>query len=143
MAQNKTSFNNADVYAFIQSFVSQPQKIEDSYKLIDLMQQWSGFEPKMFGPTIIGFGTYRYRYASGHSGEAPLIAFSPRKAEFSLYVIDPEEDNTVLLSQLGKYKIGKSCIYFKKLEDLNLHTLEKICRLSIRVTLEKYNHLMP
>jgi hypothetical protein len=143
MAQNKTSFNNADVYAFIQSFVSQPQKIEDSYKLIDLMQQWSGFEPKMFGPTIIGFGTYRYRYASGHSGEAPLIAFSPRKAEFSLYVIDPAEDNTVLLSQLGKYKIGKSCIYFKKLEDLNLHTLEKICRLSICVTLEKYNHLMP
>jgi len=82
----------------------------------------------MWGPTIIGFGTYHYKYESGHEGDAPLIGFSPRKAEFSLYVTVPGKDYNKLLDELGKYSMGKSCIYFKKLSDINLDTLEKVCK---------------
>ena len=92
----------------------------------------------MWGPTIIGFGRYHYKYASGHEGDAPLLGFSPRKAEFSLYVIDPTNDNKRLLDKLGKYRIGKSCIYFKKLDDLNLDTLEKLSKESIKYVNKKY-----
>src|SRR5262249_43726500 len=117
---------------FINSFVEKEEKKQDSFHLIELMQEWSGFEPKMWGPTIIGFGSYHYKYASGHEGDAPLIGFSPRKAEFSLYVTDPGKDNKKFLDKLGKYKMGKACIYFKKLADLNLDTLEQLCKETIR-----------
>jgi hypothetical protein len=106
-------------------------KKADSFQLIELMSKWSGFEPKMWGPTIIGFGSYHYKYASGHEGDSPLIGFSPRKAEFSLYVTVPDNDKN-LLGQLGKYKMGKACIYFKKLSDLNLDALEKLSRATIK-----------
>ncbi|MEQ8561046.1 MAG: DUF1801 domain-containing protein, partial [Cytophagales bacterium] len=79
MAKNKTSETAMDVFDFIESFVDSDQKKADSYKLIELMREWSGFEPKMWGPTIIGFGSYHYKYASGHEGDAPLIGFSDRK----------------------------------------------------------------
>ena len=82
----------------------------------------------MWGPSIIGFGSYHYKYASGHEGDAPFIGFSPRKAEFSLYVFSPTEQSKRLLDDLGKFKMGKSCIYIKKLSDINLATLEKLCR---------------
>ncbi|MEP7319789.1 MAG: DUF1801 domain-containing protein [Panacibacter sp.] len=95
------------------------------------MSEWSGFEPKMWGPTIIGFGNYHYKYASGHEGDAPLIGFSPRKADFSLYVFSTNEENKHLLDDLGKFKIGKACIYTKKLSDINISTLEKLCRTTI------------
>ena len=97
------------------------------------MREWTGFEPKMWGPTIIGFGKFHYKYASGHEGDSPLLGFSPRKAEFSLYVIDPGVDYKKLLDKLGKYRMGKVCIYFKKLSDLNLDTLEKISKVSIKL----------
>jgi hypothetical protein len=87
----------------------------------------------MWGPTIIGFGRYHYKYASGHEGDSPLIGFSPRKAGFSLYVIAPDHDYTKLLNELGKYKMGKVCIYFKKLSDLNLDTLERLSRETIKI----------
>ena len=86
MAKNKTSETEVSVTDFIHSFVNDEQKKTDSFQLIELMQQWSGFEPKMWGSTIIGFGSYHYKYASGHQGDCPLIAFSPRKAAFTLYV---------------------------------------------------------
>ena len=79
------------------------------------MKSWSGFEPKMWGPTIIGFGSYHYKYDSGHEGDCLLIGFSPRKKAFSLYVFAPRQNNTELLNQLGKFKMGKACIYFNKL----------------------------
>ena len=133
MAQkNKTAETEASVTAFINSFVDKEEKKQDSFRLIELMRQWSGFEPKMWGPTIIGFGSYHYKYDSGHEGDAPLIGFSPRKAEFSLYVTVPGDDNKELLEQLGKYKMGKACIYFKKLDDLKLDTLEKLVKQGIR-----------
>ena len=132
MAKNKTNETEISVSDFINSYVDDNQKKIDSFRLIDLMSEWAGFEPKMWGPTIIGFGSYHYKYASGHEGDAPLICFSPRKAEFSFYVFSPTEENKHLLNDLGKYKIGKACIYVKKLSDLNLVTLEKICKTTIK-----------
>lgn len=99
--------------------------------LIELMSKWSGFEPKMWGPTIVGFGSYHYKYASGHEGDAPLIGFAPRKAAFSLYVYSPVEEHKHLLKELGKFKMGKACIYVKKLSDINVITLEKMCKATI------------
>lgn len=129
--KNKTAETQVNVIDFINSFVDKEQKKQDSFRLIELMQAWSGFEPKMWGPTIIGFGSYHYKYASGHEGDAPLIGFSPRKAEFSLYVTVPSNDNQQLLSKLGKYKMAKACIYFKKLDDLNLDILEQLSKAAI------------
>lgn len=126
--KNKTTETEVSVTDFIHSYVDNEQKKADSFRLIELMQEWSGFEPKMWGPTIIGFGTYHYKYASGHEGDAPLIGFSPRKAEFSLYVFSPIESNKHLLEGLGKYKMGKACIYAKKLSDIDLAVLEKLCK---------------
>ena len=137
-AKTKTTWTDANVNDFINSFVDKDEKKQDSFRLIELMRDWSGFEPKMWGPTIIGFGRYHYKYASGHEGDAPLLGFSPRKAEFSLYVIDPTHDNKVLLDKLGKYRMGKSCIYFKKLADLNLAILEKLSKESIKYVNKKY-----
>ncbi|MEI9807990.1 MAG: DUF1801 domain-containing protein [Bacteroidota bacterium] len=136
--KNKTVYTKVSVIDFINSFVDQEQKKLDSFRLIELMQEWSGFEPKMWGPTIIGFGNYHYKYASGHEGDAPIIGFSPRKAEFSLYVYTPGSDNKKLLKELGKYKMGKACIYFKKLTDLNLDTLEKLSKATINYINENH-----
>lgn len=128
----KTTQTGVNVNDFINSFVDNEQKKQDSLRLIELMRKWSGFEPKMWGPTIIGFGRYHYKYASGHEGDAMLIGFSPRKAEFSLYVFAPGSDRGKLLEELGKYKMGKACIYFKKLSDLNLDALERLSKTTIK-----------
>ena len=131
MAKNKTTETNASIDDFIDSFVDNEQKKEDSYKLIALLKDWSGFEPKMWGPSIIGFGSYHYKYASGHEGDAPLLGFSPRKAAFSLYVYSPVKEHEHLLDELGKFKMGKACIYVKKLDDINIDTLEKMSKATI------------
>jgi len=130
--KNKTAETNVSVTDFVNSFVDKEEKRQDSFRLIGLMREWSGFEPKMWGPTIIGFGSFHYKYASGHEGDSPLLGFSPRKAEFSLYVLAPDNDNKKFLDDLGKYRMGKVCIYFKKLADLNLDTLEKLSKATIK-----------
>lgn len=130
--KNKTTETKADVKKFINEFVDNEQKRTDSFQLIELMTKWSGFKPRMWGPTIIGFGSYHYKYASGHEGDAPLIGFSPRKAAFSLYVSVPGNDNKKLLEDLGKFKMSKACIYIKKLSDINIAVLEKLCKSSIK-----------
>ena len=129
--KNKRTETEVNVTDFINSYVENEQKKVDSFRLIELMKQWSGFEPKMWGATIIGFGIYHYKYASGHEGDCPLIGFSPRKAEFSLYVFSPTQDNKHLLDHLGKFKIGKACIYVKKLSDINISTLETLSKNTI------------
>lgn len=136
--KNKTSETVVDVKDFINSYVDTNQKKADSFQLIELMTKWSGFEPKMWGPTIIGFGSYHYKYASGHEGDAPILGFSPRKAEFSLYVFSPTPESELLLDDLGKFKIGKVCIYVKKLSDINISTLEKLCKISIEYVNEHH-----
>lgn len=131
MAKNKTIETEVSVVDFINSYVASDQNKVDSFRLIDFMREWSGFEPKMWGATIIGFGSYHYKYASGHEGDAPLIGFSPRKMEFSLYVFSPTPDNKHLLDDLGKFKIGKACIYVKRLSDINILCLENYARLPL------------
>ncbi len=136
--KNKTTETEVNVMDFINSFVENEQKRADSLQLITLMRKWSGVDPKMWGPTIIGFGSYHYRYASGHEGDACLIGFSPRKAEFSLYVYAQGSNSEHLLEGLGKFKMGKACIYFKRLADLDLKVLEKLCKSTIRFLEETY-----
>ena len=131
MAKTKTVFTEVKVSDFIESFVDSEQKKADSYQLIELMRLWSGFEAKMWGPSIIGFGSYHYKYASGHEGDAPIISFSPRKAAFSLYVYSATEASKELVTNLGKFKMAKSCIYVKKLSDIHLDVLEQLCLGSI------------
>lgn len=131
MKTNKTSETKICVVDFINSYVDNDQKKADSFQLIELMSQWSGFEPKMWGPTIIGFGSYHYKYESGHEGDAPLIGFSPRKAAFSLYVNSHTKENKQLLDEFGKFKVAKACIYIKKLSDINILILEKLCKSTI------------
>lgn len=136
--KNKTAETKVNVIDFINAFADNAQKKEDSLRLIKLMKQWSGCEPKMWGPSMIGFGKYHYQYESGHQGDIFVIGFSPRKAAFSLYVMDPESDNKKLLDKLGKFKMSKACIYFKRLQDLNLDILEMLCKSSIKSMQKKH-----
>ncbi|MEL7118391.1 MAG: DUF1801 domain-containing protein [Bacteroidota bacterium] len=131
MAKNKTTQTEVDVTDFINSYVDKEQKKLDSFKLIELMSEWTGYEPKMWGPTIIGFGSYHYKYASGHEGDAPILGFSPRKAQFSLYIYSKTEKSDELLKEFGKFKMGKACIYMKKLADIDISILEQLCKETI------------
>ena len=136
--KNKTAETTQNVEDFIHSWVEKEEKRQDSFRLIELMRKWSGHEPRMWGPSIVGFGSVHYKYASGHEGDMPLIGFSPRKAAFSLYVTNPDHENEELLDKLGKFTMAKACIYFKKLSDLDLDVLEKICKESIEYLEGKY-----
>lgn len=128
----KTTYTGKDVSDFVNSFVDNEQKKSDSFQLIELMQEWSGSEPKMWGPSIIGFGNYHYKYASGHEGDAPVLGFSPRKAALTLYVYSDTEKSKFALDVLGKFKMSKACIYVKKLSDINLRALKILCKESIK-----------
>ena len=139
MAKNKTVETTVDPYKFIDSYVDKEQKKEDSLELIELMSTWTGSPPKMWGPTIIGFGSYHYKYESGREGDMPIIGFSPRKAQFSLYIYSKTDKSTKLLESFGKFTMGKSCIYVKKLDDIDLDVLEKICKESIRYLNENHD----
>lgn len=108
MAKNKTTETTNSVIDYINAVENEKQR-NDSLQLIELMRDLSGYEPKMWGPSIIGFGSYHYKYNSGHEGQAPLIGFSPRKAATSLYVFTGLEQHKHLLDGLGKFKMGKAC----------------------------------
>jgi hypothetical protein len=138
MPENKTKETEASVRDFIDQ-VESVQKRHDSYVLIEILKEISGFEPKMWGPSIIGFGSYHYKYQSGHEGEAPLVGFSPRKSAISLYFsCDINGDHPELLAMLGKFKTGKGCLYVNKLSDVNIEILKKLANDSIKITLDKY-----
>ena len=138
MAKTKITYTGKDVLDFVNSYVENEQKKADSARLIELMQEWSDSEPEMWGPTIVGFGTYHYKYASGHEGDAPIIGFSPRKAAFSLYVYSDTERSKSKLAELGKFKMGKACIYVKKLSDINISALKELCIESIKYISEHH-----
>jgi hypothetical protein len=131
MPTNKTQFTGDDVLSFINTCTDNEQKRQDSLTLIQLMEEASGHPARMWGPSIIGFGTYHYRYDSGHEGDAPLQGFSPRKAAISLYVFTGLEEHAHLLDGLGKYTMGKACIYIKRLSDIDLNRLKKLMRTSL------------
>lgn len=125
MAKNKTTETESSVIDFINTTVEDETKRNDAFELIKIMQQQTGFEAKMWGPGIIGFGSYHYKYASGHEGDAPLAGFSPRKAAISLYLYLPDNKEE-LLSKFGKYKAAKGCVYIKKLADIDIEILKKM-----------------
>lgn len=138
MAKTKTNYTEIDVKDFLNSYVDNEQKKTDSLHLIELMQEWSDSEPKMWGPSIIGFGNYHYKYASGHEGDAPILGFSPRKTAFSLYVYSDTEKSKLLLPSLGKFKMSKACIYVKKLSDIDVSILQELCMESIKYISEHH-----
>jgi hypothetical protein len=125
MAKNKTTETESSVIDFINTIVEDETKRNDAFELIKIMQQQTGFEAKMWGPSIIGFGSYHYKYASGHEGDAPLAGFSPRKAAISLYLYLPDNKEE-LLSKFGKHKAAKGCVYIKKLADIDVEILKKM-----------------
>ncbi|MCV2483443.1 DUF1801 domain-containing protein [Flavobacterium sp. SH_e] len=137
MAKNKTTETQGSVTDFINA-VENEVKRNDAFELLKIIQETSGFEPKMWGPSIIGFGSYHYKYDSGHEGDAPLAGFSPRKAALTVYFYLPEEKREELLSKLGKHTSSKACIYIKKLADVDIEILKKIILLSIQYTQNLY-----
>lgn len=137
MSENKTKATGDDVADFVRN--ADPQKVADSFKLIEIMERLSGEKATMWGPSIIGFGKYHYKYASGHEGDMCRIGFSPRKARFSLYILSCDSPvQSKLVDQLGKIKKAVACIYFKKLDDLNLEVLEQMIRQSLKETREMW-----
>jgi hypothetical protein len=139
MAELKTTQSDANVSEFIKSFANTEQKVNDSFELIRLMKDITGCEPKMWGPSIIGFGSYHYKSErSRQEGDWPLIGFSPRKAAISLYVFTGAKEHEHLLVGLGKYKMGKACIYIRKLSDINLEALKKLMKATIDFLQSKY-----
>lgn len=140
MADIKTKQTEADVKAFINAFADTDQKRKDSFELIRLMQDFTGYQPKMWGPSIIGFGSYHYKSdRSRQEGDWPLVGFSPRKAAISLYVYSGCSGQEALLKDLGKFKMGKGCIYVKKLSDINQDALRKIMKSTIDFLKSEYD----
>lgn len=137
MAKNKTTETQNSVTDFINTVEDITKKI-DAFELVQIMKEQTGFEPKMWGSSIIGFGSYHYKYASGHEGDAPLVGFSPRKDTISLYLYCSFENKEDLLSKLGKHKAGKSCIYIKKLTDIDVEILKKMISHSVQYLNELY-----
>jgi hypothetical protein len=133
MAETKTKPTTVSVDAFIDKVADEGVR-DDCRALIKLMQKVTGSPPVMWGPTIIGFGKYHYKYGSGHEGDSALTGFSPRKPNFVVYATAQEP----LMKKLGKHKATKGCIYFKRIADIDLKVLEKLVADSVRDTQKKY-----
>ncbi|MDN3954653.1 DUF1801 domain-containing protein [Sporolactobacillus laevolacticus] len=126
----KTKENENSVIEFIES-VESPKKREDAYCLLDLFTAVTSYPAKMWGPSIIGFGSYHYKYASGHEGDAPLTGFSPRKAKISLYLSMEEETYKRLAANFGKHTRGKACIYVNRVADIDVEVLKEMIKQSV------------
>jgi hypothetical protein len=137
MAELKTKVNTASVEKFLKS-VGDKQKRGDSFKILQLMKKVTKEEPKMWGPSIVGFGKYHYKYDSGHEGDMCIAGFSPRKQAITIYILPGFDKYESLMKKLGKYKTGKSCLYIKKLDDVDLQVLEKIIVSSVKYVKEKF-----
>ncbi len=130
MAELKTRQNDLDVGEFLNG-IADEKKREDSHKVLKLMQQVTGEQPKMWGDSIVGFGSYQYHYASGKEGSWFLTGFSPRKQNLTLYIMAGFDAYDDLLDKLGKHTTGKSCLYIKKLEDIDPDVLRELIRQSV------------
>jgi hypothetical protein len=133
----KTKATKSSVEKFLDSIESE-QKRADSYAILDMMQKATKEEPKMWGPSIVGFGTYHYKYDSGHEGDMCMIGFSPRKAALTLYVMLGSGVTEDLLEKLGKHKASKGCLYIKKLEDVDTKVLNEIIKRTVKHMKVKY-----
>jgi hypothetical protein len=139
MAEQKTKATTQSVEQFLDA-VSDEKIRDDCYALVQVMKKATGCDPKMWGPSIIGFGSYHYRYDSGHEGDACLTGFSPRKQNITLYIMPGSAQHDNLLEKLGKYKAGKGCVYIKKLEDINVSALESLVGQSVTFLRSKYSN---
>lgn len=137
MAENKTQPTDQSVKSFIEALDDQ-QKISDSYSLVKLMKEVTGCDPKMWGPSIIGFDQYHYKYESGREGDMLKAGFSPRKREFSIYIMSGFKRQEELLQKLGKHRTGKACLYVKKLDDIDMDVLREMVEESVKYVDEKY-----
>tara|TARA_B100000965_G_C19450822_1_gene695170 strand:+ start:365 stop:790 length:426 start_codon:yes stop_codon:yes gene_type:complete len=134
---NKTQKTDASVEDFLNA-VEDEQKRKDAFEVLRLMAEVSGKEAKMWGPSIVGFGTYHYKYASGREGNFMRIGFSPRKTALTLYIMAGFSRYDTLMKQLGKYKTGKACLYIKRLEDVDQTVLLELMKASLQFMEEKY-----
>ncbi|HQN09470.1 MAG TPA: DUF1801 domain-containing protein [Thermoanaerobaculia bacterium] len=130
MAEPKTKKTDASVAAFLDA-VADPRRREDAREVLALMKRITGEEPKMWGPSIVGFGSYTYTYASGQTGDWPIAGFSPRKQALTLYLMPGFEKDADLMKRLGKHKTGKSCLYLNRLADVDAGVLEELVRRSV------------
>lgn len=133
----KTKPTDQSVIEFIEA-IDKPAKKEDAYRLLDIFHEETGLEPVLWGPSIIGYGSYHYKYNSGHEGDAALTGFSPRKAAHSLYLYPGDPEREVLLARLGKHKSGKSCVYINKLADIDEDVLRNMIRRTVTQVKARY-----
>jgi hypothetical protein len=138
MADNKTVETNASVYDFFDS-IEQAQKQADSREMIALMRKLTGCEPRLWGSSLVGFGSYHYRYESGREGEFFLTGFSPRKSAFTVYIMPGFERYQARMKKLGPHKTGKSCLYLKNLDAIDRDVLEEIIRDSVEYMRKNYD----
>lgn len=137
MAELKTKKTDASVDDFLAG-IDDEQRRKDSEAVLALMKKITKAPPKMWGTSIVGFGSYHYRYASGQEGDWPLVGFSPRKQNLTVYIMAGFDDYPELMAQLGKYKTGKSCLYLKRLSDIDTKVLEKLIAASVKDMKERY-----
>ncbi|MEL7487759.1 MAG: DUF1801 domain-containing protein [Pseudomonadota bacterium] len=136
-AENKTAPTAASVASFIDGVENETRR-RDAKTALALFKKVTGEKPKMWGPSIIGFGEYHYKYDSGREGDMLNVGFSPRKANMVMYVMGSLGDDEPLLKTLGKYKTGKACLYVNRFEDIDLAVLEKMIAKSYKATKKKY-----
>ena len=136
MAENKTQKTKQTVASYLKTV--DPKYLDDCKALIEIMESITKEKAVMWGPSIVGFGTYHYVYESGREGDAMLCGFSPRKAAMSVYILAGFSQYDEIMETLGKYKTGKSCLYVKSLDDIHLPTLKKLIRESVKAVKKKY-----
>ncbi|NNF22950.1 MAG: DUF1801 domain-containing protein [Saprospiraceae bacterium] len=136
-AKNKTTANTKSVTSFLES-IENDQKRKDSFRILEMMRKLTGKEPVMWGSSIVGFGEYHYVYETGREGDMMKIGFSPRKQNLTLYIMPGFDRYAELMSSLGKYKTGKSCLYIRRLEDVNLEVLIDLMQSSYNHMTKKY-----
>lgn len=137
MAENKTKATKASVTEFMNS-IEDPQKRADARKVAAMMRRATGKRAKMWGSSIVGYGTYHYRYASGREGDFMVAGFSPRKQALAVYILAGFGRYDALMGKLGKYTTGKSCLYIKRLSDVDETVLEKLIAESVRYMRNNY-----
>lgn len=137
MAGAKTRPTDVSAEGHIAAIANEEQR-KDARSLLDLMRRVTGQEPRMWGPSIVGFGNYHYRYASGHEGDSALAAFAARGRELVVYIAEAFEGRDALLARLGEHRSGKVCVYIRRLADIDLKVLEKLVARSVADTRSRY-----
>ena len=131
MAEQKTKPTNQSVKEFLNK-IPEPERRADCFAVAKIMEEITGEKPKMWGPSIVGFGSYHYKYASGREGDWPMMGFSPRKKDLTLYIMMGFEKHADLMEKLGKHSTSKSCLYIKRLSDVHIPTLKKLIKIGLK-----------